>query len=166
MRHTVTSQPRTPLFYELDVEDGGTTLIIRIPIELWESAIQTFLRAPIVPLMTKNIPLPKLIPPSSLPWGFGPIFMLEEMNTFSNWMTVRCELPCFFHDSYDDEGYSERWKWAWDNIAMIQDTCVLSLRASHREHAHGLRLKEHAPNIRGLQVLCGMHIKDCSEKIS
>ncbi len=94
-------QKDTPAYYELDVVDEGRTILIHIEKSMWERTIALFRASPFLRDCQRNLKIPEFIFPGPLPWGFGPFFApLRREDLDSAWVTVTCELPQLFRDSF------------------------------------------------------------------
>jgi hypothetical protein len=93
--------------YELDVRDNGTTLVIKVPQTIWVQALPYLTKRSALTPLERSLHIPSFIPPGSLPWGFSPVFVLEESDP--SWTTILCELPQFFSSESSKENEENRW---------------------------------------------------------
>lgn len=126
-----------PAMYEIRSADEGTTLIIHIREEVWPQVLLLLKTSPYRPIIEQNLRIPPFIAPSSLPWGFGPVFMEEPTNN-PHWHIVRCELPQFFRwSSKDDWAEASRWTRAFCVSASIHWLLQCATYASTRVQLAG-----------------------------
>lgn len=95
---TVTSQISTPLFYGLGALDEGKTIEITIPTCIWEETHPSLVEARGETLYGDPLKIGPFIEPGPLPWGFGPVLVLDDEYTNPNFRRILCKIPQLWNE--------------------------------------------------------------------
>lgn len=127
-----------PLRYELDIQDEGTTLIIRIPHAIWQKTLPFLRNRKRLSFLQQRLRIPPFLLPGPLPWGFGPVFILGEHRD-SSWVTVLCELPQFFSETSSAESEVSAWNKAYAVTGSLEwvFTCLQHVGDEPQESSQG-----------------------------
>lgn len=108
-----------PVWYDLDVLDGGRGLVLKIEKGAAEQLFE-YLTAKTANRFMSGVKVPTFIMPGILPWGYGPVLVMGGQE--GPWVRIECDLPALFSDIKADTYTSEE---RWDRAYGLSATWSL-----------------------------------------